>query len=40
MNDLLRQLERLQDASRTRDGDTVWRQLDADDIAALLRGGR
>jgi len=40
MNDLLRQLERMQDASRARDGHGVWRQLDADDIAVLLRGGR
>jgi DNA mismatch repair protein MutL len=36
MNDLLRQLERLPDASR----EEVWRQLDADDMAALFRGGR
>jgi len=40
MNDLLRQLERLQDSSRTRAGETIWRQLSADDIAALLAGRR
>jgi DNA mismatch repair protein MutL len=40
MNDLLRQLERLREASPTGDGDGVWHQLDADDIAALLRSGR
>ncbi len=36
MNDLLRQLERLPDASR----DEVWRRLGADDMAALFRGSR
>ena len=40
MNDLLRQLERLQDSSQSRAGETIWRQLSADDIAALLAGRR
>ena len=36
MNDLLRQLERLPDASRTRSGEIIWRQLSADDMDALF----
>ncbi len=40
MNDLLRQLERLQDSVETRAAETIWRQLSADDIAALLAGRR
>jgi DNA mismatch repair ATPase MutL len=40
MNELLRDLERLEDASRGRAGEVIWRQLEADDIAALLVDGR
>jgi DNA mismatch repair ATPase MutL len=40
MNDLLRQLERLQDSFQTRAGEAIWRQLSADDIAALLADRR
>lgn len=36
MDDLLRQLERQQVASRAQQGEAVWRQLSADDIAGLL----
>ena len=36
MNDLLRQLERLRDSSKTQAGEPIWRQLSADDLAALL----
>ena len=36
MDDLLRALERHQVASRATGGEAVWRQLGADDIAALL----
>ena len=36
MNDLLRQLERLQIASQVQEGEIIWRQIDADDICALL----
>jgi DNA mismatch repair protein MutL len=36
MDDLLRQLERYQVASRVHGGEAVWRQLSGDDIAALL----
>jgi DNA mismatch repair protein MutL len=40
MDELLRDLERLEGASRGRAGEIVWRQLEADDIAALLASGR
>ena len=36
MNDLLRQLERLQIASQAQEGEIIWRQIDADDIRTLL----
>jgi len=40
MNDLLRQLERLPDASQAQGGETIWRQLSAGDLAALFANGR
>jgi DNA mismatch repair protein MutL len=40
MNELLRDLERLENASRGRAGEVIWRQLEADDFAALLAGAR
>ncbi len=36
MNDLLRQLERLPDASHAQGGEPIWRQLSAGDLAALF----
>jgi DNA mismatch repair protein MutL len=36
MNDLLRQLERLPDASHAQGGEIIWRQLSAGDLAALF----
>ncbi len=39
MNDLLRQLERLPDASHGQGGETISRQLSADDLAALFARG-
>jgi DNA mismatch repair ATPase MutL len=40
MNDLLRQLERLEIASHSEDNEPIWRQLSAEDLAALLEGRR
>ena len=40
MNELLRDLERIEDASEQQSGQLIWRQLEADDIAALLVRGR
>jgi DNA mismatch repair protein MutL len=39
MNDLLRQLERLPEASHAQGGETIWRQLSAGDCAALFAHG-
>jgi len=39
MNELLRELERIEDASHTHSGDLIWRQLEAHDIAGLLARG-
>lgn len=39
MNDLLRQLERLPEASHAHGGETIWRQLSAGDFAPLFAHG-
>jgi DNA mismatch repair protein MutL len=39
MNDLLRQLERLPEASHVQGGETIWRQLSAGDLAPLFAHG-
>ena len=39
MNDLLRQLERLPEASHAQGGETIWRQLSAGDLAPLFAHG-
>ncbi len=38
MDELLRDLERLEDAGRLRSRDRIWRQLESDEIAIWLDG--
>ena len=40
MNELLRDLERIENTSHTQSDEIIWRQLEADDIAVLLARGR
>lgn len=40
LDELLRSLEGIEGASHTRAGEVIWRELNGDDIAALLNAGR